>query len=148
MRNHVMNNQLFKVYDPVSKALSHSFSLFGEFTMLGAFGCWLSEVRNESTSELSALADIIQVSSSGRIDINNNPVFAGDIVRITQVVGNGDNPPKSSVHLVTFSPMAGCYTNTGRADRISRGIDQIEVIGNVFENPEFGFSIDMLTEQK
>lgn len=125
----------FRAWDKLAKAMSPEFSLFGEFTLLGAVHEWQWEVLQKSPKDaskydsLGRLNDLEIMQFTGLKDKNGKEIYEGDIMS------------SSGVKLVvTFEDGKFCFDNTGGSygrdfigqDRVGR----LEVIGNVYETHE------------
>lgn len=130
-----MRELKFRVWDKAAKRMSMPFSLFGEFTLIGAVHSWQRESGLQRDS-IGALNDLIEMEFTGLKDEKGNDVFEGDILRF--------NPDHRFFNwIVEFND--GCFViiNIGvdgyLGDRFkfeSSFFSNREVIGNIYENPE------------
>jgi len=146
-----MNELTFKVFDKVSKKISPPFSVFGEFTLLGAWSSWVAHVRDASEVSigLSCLADLVLLRSTGVKDINGVEIYEKDIVHWGHIKGYEENYPRKAV--VEFSPDLSFKTfNLGECDHTFRfgnftyrsTENALEVIGHSLSSPELALQVD------
>ena len=87
--------------------------------------------------------DLVLMQSTGLVDKNGKEIFDGDIVRTTRFLGRADEIggfyeyEKDYVGVVKV--LGGSWViDTGIvAVRLWSEIDESEVLGNIYENPEF-----------
>lgn len=117
----------FRVFDRVSRQMSPPFSLFGEFTMLGAVFAWLDHVRKvaDGTCGLLQLNDIEVVQFTGLHDVNGTEIYEGHIVECDEHFYYEIS--WSDTHHSWYASECG-------------GIDdlpaEIKVIGNIYQNSD------------
>lgn len=121
----------FRVFDQISKQMSPSFSLFGEFTMIGGVFAWLDGVRgHESNTGLLSLNDLYVMQFTGLKDVNGVCIYEGDIVNFA----GGD------IRIVKYD--RGCFwcENDEKSKdplwKLTHYCDEYMVIGNIHQNPE------------
>ena len=146
-----MNNITFKVFDKLSNKLSPEFSVFGEFTLLGTWSSWIAKERNvsENSINLSHLADLVLLRSTGAKDINGVEIYEKDIVHWGHVKGYNESHPRKAV--VEFTPDLSFKTfNLGENNHTfrfgnfayRRTEHALEVKGNSLTNPELSQEVD------
>lgn len=69
----------FRAWDPIAKEMSPAFSLFGEFTLLGAFHAWQSDARGYGTG-LKELSDLEVMRFTGLHDRNGTEIWEHDFL--------------------------------------------------------------------
>ena len=116
----------FRVFDQISKQMSPSFSLFGEFTMIGGVFAWLDGVRgHEYNTGLLSLNDLDVMQFTGLKDANGICIYEGDILQDEEYY-------LSKVYWDEEDHMWACTDVGGLCDICA----SIEVIGNIHQNPE------------
>jgi uncharacterized phage protein (TIGR01671 family) len=148
-----MRDLRFRAFDKVTKQMSPSFSLFGEFTLLGAVHDWQHECGNPAKTSLEALGDLEVMQWSGLEDSYIVDIYEKDICKILYT----DWPSKSSddprtidqymediakVGVIEYSQDGFYFVTKDRRGELNyshilpgtHGF--IKVIGNVFQNPE------------
>lgn len=111
-----MNRYKFKAWNKAKKQWIHEepCDLLGETILLGA---WLQD------TPIQEFDDVVILQSTGMNDKNGKLICEGDIVKADFGLGN----PLQAVELETFFWCKGeCIVNA----------DSIEVIGNIYNNPE------------
>lgn len=111
----------FKVFDKVSGEMSPSFSLFGEFTMMGAVFAWLDHVRGnvDGVCGIIDLNDLKVLQYTGLKDVNGAELYEGDIYKHWGCI------EQAEFDQVIYDNMQ-CTLLDG----------DFEIIGNIYENPE------------
>ena len=151
-----MDDIRFKVWDKVAKKMSEPFSLFGEFTLLGAVHLWQKEILPESElSSIERLNDLIILQSTGKEDKNKNQSYQGDLIVVKSYPFYGDAPEVEEngkyqqlnyVGEVFYWKEEACWYVGLHvvSDRVLGGAcggalynyNDFEIIGNIYENPE------------
>lgn len=121
----------FRVWDKVAKQMSPEFVLFGEFLLVGAIHAWQHEFRKEPDS-LEMLNDLEVMQFTGLHDKNGKEIYEGDICwTYEHGIGNLNRT-------VVFKDGSFCLQHPNMLTVELRGWkpDYIEIIGNVYSNPE------------
>lgn len=95
-------------------------------------------------NDVRILDDVILMQFTGRYDKKKKPIYDGDIITFTRNVGNyqiGASKPLTTTHIVKWE---SCVCRFGLTNK-SEGSQKLrehpnyiyEVIGNVYQNPEF-----------
>ena len=128
----------FRAFDKVSKNMSPPFSLFGEFTLLGAVFAWLDHYRGltDCTSGISALNDVEIMQFTGLKDVNGVDIYESDIVEsdcYSQGAWFGRAQPRTK-YVIKYSDYSGrfCFKQTDRQDNINT----MKVIGNIHQHSD------------
>lgn len=126
----------FRAFDKVSRKMSPSFSLFGEFTMLGLVFGWLDNVRGNADGccSIESLNDLIIIQYTGLKDVNGFEIYDGDIVELYP-----DDIEMRYIREVKWAydrPVLGITNEHGGAILCKPNSEIIKVIGNIHENPE------------
>lgn len=133
-----LNNTKFKAFDTVSKKLSPSFSLFGEFTMTGLVFGWVAKSRKASDLDIgiSCLNDLRIIQYTGLKDQNENEIYEKDFLEVY----DPDNQAwfKNKVQVVFKN---GCFVgrwispNLENRENVVLGEMEkhLKVIGNIYK---------------
>lgn len=87
--------------------------------------------------------DLVLMQSTGLVDKNGKEIFDGDIVRTTRFLGRADEIggfyeyEKDYVGVVKVLEGSWVIDTGIVAVRLWSEIDESEVLGNIYENPEF-----------
>lgn len=130
-----MRELKFRAFDLVTNQMSPSFSLFGEFTLLGAVHSWQKECGNPAKTSLEALYDLEIMQWTGLKDHQETEIFVSDIFDVGQTI-NGQS------RFVIVDCIGGYdvryYHDLRRKyeydikDLLS--IEEIEVVGNIYQS--------------
>lgn len=117
--------------------------IFGEVTVFGALfhdqNCVKDSDDWKGISFIEMLKFLVCVQSTGIKDRNGREIFEGDIIVDHGYIVNG---AYKLIGFVTTSKVAAGYTISSPMNRYSSTnlilsrVNQYEIIGNVFENPE------------
>lgn len=112
--------------------------VYGNLRIFGE-RAYISAIDSHAQSE-------VQLSTVGQFtgitDSTQKEIYEGDIVRVTQIRPKAEPPKDRGVHIVKFNSWYGWNLGTDmvRYEIEARSklgaIDKIDVIGNVFDNPE------------
>lgn len=125
----------FRVFDKQTKQMSPSFTLFGEFLLIGAVHAWQYECGNTEKDSLEALEDLEVMQYTGLKDKHGKEIYEGDVLSFFG----------KKVAIVVFESLGGwCYkwisephlTLRSSPEPFFHNINLFEVIGNIYENPE------------
>lgn len=72
---------------------------------------------------------------TGLKDKNGKEIYEADVMKITQVCPKSKPPCGRGTAVVVFDIWNG-WSIGSRVDRYARGIEIVEVIGNIYDNPE------------
>lgn len=123
----------FRCFDKQTKQMSPSFTLFGEFLLLGAVHAWQRECGNLAEYSLLALKDLEVMQYSGLKDKHGKEIYEGDVIQY-------DRPEigRCFTEFVVFDD--GCFMShaAGKSDDPNYLFERqhFTVIGNIYENPE------------
>ena len=137
-----MNNRIYKfrAWDKEERKWKLGYKELGGFHLLGELNL-LGEVNAELASPLSKLQDIEIMQYTGRKDKNRKGIYEGDILKVKIPNYTHDYVEAE----VKFN--SGCFgievignpilnNAVGQFKAFSKNTKNIEVIGNVWENPE------------
>ena len=138
-----MRDHKFKVWDKVTKRMSDSFSVFGEFTLLGAVHDWQKEGYDGEKGSIQRLADLELLQFTGLKDSKGKEIYEGDIVseyRLNETFRKYtvqyDNDT-ARFELVNKKMGWRHGVNIGGALYfLINDVSPLEVIGNIYENSE------------
>jgi len=116
----------FRAWDRAALKMSPEFNLFGEFTLLGAIHCWQDESKIEGSS-LERLNDLEIMQYTGLKDKNGKEIYEGDVV---------ESPFTGDPVQVVWCGAFAQFTFGGAEFNVESSPNNIEVIGNIYENPE------------
>lgn len=116
----------FRVWDTRAKQMSPVFSLFGEFTLVGAVHAWQAEICPERKDTLSALNDLIVMQFVDLRDDNGENIFEDDVITVSKTRGG----MRLTINLIVKVP--DIYFGSG-----ARYLGDTWIkVGNIYENPE------------
>jgi len=132
----------FRAWDKVAKAMSPSFVLFGEFTLMGLIHDWQASVGEKMNigDSLFRLKDLEIMQFTGLLDKNGKEIFEGDIVDSGKgeiFYCNKSAMFKVRWHDKVFKNVRGNSQNYNNGERLFMNSHIAwEVIGNIYENPD------------
>jgi uncharacterized phage protein (TIGR01671 family) len=137
-----MRELKFRCWDKQTRQMSPAFTLFGEFLLIGAVHAWQYESGNKSKSSLEALNDLEVMQWTGLKDKNGKEIYEGDVVTAhnAEQVGydnEGTEIMQDVIGKVFFED--GYFQYDGHSMGpipLSYDLEQIEVIGNLYQNPD------------
>ena len=135
----------FRVFDRVSRQMSPPFSLFGEFTMLGAVFAWLDHVRGlpGGSCSIAQLNEIDTAQFTGLHDVNGVEIYDGDLIKSSSRESPYDT---LAVYRVVYDAVIGMFV--GHFEKammlaqpeFNHSLCELrfaaKVIGNIYQNPE------------
>lgn len=152
-----MRDIKFRAWDSVSGNISPAFSLFGEFTLLGAVFAWLSHVRGVEGGEcgLKDLNSIEIMQFTGLKDSEGADIYEGDIIKFTYWWFDGNEAESTLTGGIVYSDYSmsfqlkgvknkeweqhtGCLNDTEYLTPFSElTFEEADflVVGNIYENP-------------
>lgn len=128
-----MRDIKFRAWDKVAKAMSPEFVLFGEFTLMGAVHSWQHHVGNTAKTSLEALDDLEIMQFTGLKDKNGKEIYEWDIIKWKFVDAGEPYDDMEYTEVVEWDE-CGFFLDGGAP--LTVAIDDCEVIGNIYENPE------------
>ena len=126
----------FRVWDTVRKEWVHGPgnepNLFGETILFGE----LLRRPDDTSVRLEELNDIIALQFTGLLDKNGKEIYEGDLLYSAKIQTDEEPPNDRWIVDVVFEDGSFCYGWHGDTlDKRECSIE-MEVIGNIYENPE------------
>ncbi|AFM73761.1 hypothetical protein BUY73_01090 [Staphylococcus epidermidis] len=124
-----MDNMKFRAWDKDERAMLDVHGI-----NFDAQGIWTNElIDDESDGNFIFLDDVVLMQSTGLRDINGTEIYEGDIVRYNR----GISWSVEKFPYVVKNSMEGFVFEYGLIQHsLSKKIEYVTVIGNIYENPE------------
>ena len=112
----------FKIWNKKKNEWHHKepISLFGEVIIMGEI---LNANLEDNPISLEELNNLVPLQFTGLLDKNGKEIYEGDIVKATMVGG-------------FFADLEVTFENGEFVPKYVDGYSELEVIGNIYENPE------------
>ena len=145
-----MDELLFRAWDKLTKKwIVKDFTILGEVTCFDIIGQYLYKYMGDRNGTLDRLNDVIINQFTGRFDKNNNKIYSGDIVKMTNL--DCYIQKVEMIAVVRFNSFGGYVfeiKKINKWEKYSKEAIQptylwftlsnhvLEIIGNEMENPE------------
>ena len=130
-----MRKLKFRVWSEKQKTYDykHPYNTLGNF-YINQNGCLFSDFGNTVAPEVRQ-EDFVVEEYTGLKDKNDKEIYEGDIVKITRSYGYSFLP-KGAKAKIEFDEKELCYKLRGQGEFRLTAKKELEVIGNIHENPE------------
>lgn len=124
----------FRAWDPINGCMHTVSYIDFNKSLLGSYGC----KHDENAINNIPLEKVILLSCSGFVDKDNRPIYEGDIVRAKSVhEPDGEYRNEVVQFMRGVFGIQGKYAALGLDKDVMRLLSfELEVLGNVYENPE------------
>lgn len=115
-------------------------TIYGDVEFLQMCNGEVERVTVDGQKYKNDLSEVKLIMSTGLRDKKGTLIFEGDVIKLTPCVVYGDSE-SSPLTFVEFDDEFGVYcllmSNNEPVDRLySKGSEEVEVIGNIYQNPE------------